>query len=68
MGQAAFHRPSFQTDRCRCRWDVAPGGCRAFWRGGGERCPLGPCPQHEGAICAKPQGGDKRSHHIEAFR
>jgi hypothetical protein len=22
-GQAAFHRPSFQTDRCRCRWDVA---------------------------------------------
>ena len=47
---------------------VSPCCGGALWRGGSERRPLGSREQHHGGDPRQAQGGDTRSHHIEAYR
>jgi hypothetical protein len=67
-GQTAFDRPSLSPD-CGGFWGAfATGGRQPLWRLGGKCSRWVFAANSGGPIAAKPQGGDTRSHHIEAFR
>ena len=66
-GQTTFDRSSIPGDSSRLGWFVAPQRGGTVSCVGGERHSLGPRHTTTGTVCAKPQGGDTRSHHIEAL-
>jgi hypothetical protein len=67
-GKAVIRRPSFPPCRGGCWWHVAARRSRAVRRGCRKRGALGPAWRTTGTVAAKPQGGDLRSHRIEAYR
>jgi hypothetical protein len=66
-GEIVVTRPSFTADRGGGSWHVAACRGEAVRGGGRERGALGPW-RTAGTTRAMPQGGDQRSHRIEAYR